>query len=62
MSEKRFAFDACRAVLRELDRQLSEGSPTTNEERDHCVWLSTAALILADAAIEHRGSVREGAQ
>ncbi|MCK7581685.1 MAG: hypothetical protein MZV65_42775 [Chromatiales bacterium] len=56
MSEQRFALDSLRATLRELDRQLSEGAPTTNEERDHCVWLSTACLILADAAIEHRDS------
>lgn len=54
MSEQRFALDALRAVLRELDNRLSEDTKPTPEEQDHHVWLSTACLILADAAIEQR--------
>ena len=60
MSEGRFALDSLRAVLRELDNRLSEETKPTPEEHDHHVWLSTACLILADAAIEHRDSMREG--
>lgn len=56
--QRRFALDACRAVIRELDSRLSECS-LTSEDRDHAVWLVTAAAILADVAVEWRDGMRE---
>ena len=55
IEQRRYALDACRAVIRELDSRLSECS-LTNEDRDHAVWLVTGAAILADIAVEWRDS------
>ncbi|NVZ09523.1 hypothetical protein HW932_09630 [Allochromatium humboldtianum] len=55
IEQRRYALDACRAVIRELDSRLSECS-LTSENRDHAVWLVTGAAILADVAVEWRDS------
>ena len=55
IEQRRYALDACRAVIRELDSRLSECS-LTSEDRDHAVWLVTGAAILADVAVEWRDS------
>ena len=55
IEQRRYALDACRAVIRELDSRLSECS-LTSEDRDHAAWLVTGAAILADVAVEWRDS------
>lgn len=55
IEQRRYALDACRAVISELDSRLSECS-LTGENRDHAVWLVTGAAILADVAVEWRDS------
>ncbi|MCK7578895.1 MAG: hypothetical protein MZV65_26330 [Chromatiales bacterium] len=60
IEQRRYALDACRAVIRELDSRLSECS-LTSEDRDHAVWLVTGAAILADIAVEWRDSLPESA-
>jgi hypothetical protein len=59
IEQRRFALDACRAVIRELDARLSDDSHPTPEERNHHVWLVTAASILIDIAVEFRNEIRE---
>ena len=62
IEQRRYALDACRAVIRELDARLTDKTQPTPEEHDHQVWLVTAASILADIAVEFRNEIREAAQ
>lgn len=59
IEQRRFALDAARAVVRELDARLSENTRPTPADRIHEDWLVTAAAILLDIAVEFRDEIRE---